>query len=222
VSANNKGLAVSNALPNFSGGERALAAPPNLARLRSFVRAFGALLDDTQRETHILARGARLLALLVEHDDWLPDEYAAPAPERYQQYLLHCDSRERFSVVSFVWGPGQFTPVHDHTVWGLVGVLRGAELSQAYTRAPDGTLTKNGAAERLAAGSIAAVSPSIGDIHVVSNALEAGPSVSIHVYGANIGRVERATYDGDGKPKRFVSGYANRAVPNIWSQAQSS
>ncbi len=34
-------------------------------------------------------------------------------------------SRERFCVVSFVWGPDQATPIHNHTVWGLVGVLRG-------------------------------------------------------------------------------------------------
>ena len=42
------------------------------------------------------------------------------------QYLLYCDPEERFSVVSFVWGPGQSTPTHDPSVWGLIGVLRGA------------------------------------------------------------------------------------------------
>ena len=41
---------------------------------------------------------------------------AQPHPQYYQQHLLHCDPLERFSVVSFVWGPGQKTPVHDHTV----------------------------------------------------------------------------------------------------------
>ena len=51
---------------------------------------------------------------------------------RYRQYLLHCDPLERFSVVSFVWGPGQQTPVHDHTVWGMVGVLRGAEICEEF------------------------------------------------------------------------------------------
>ena len=71
-------------------------------------------------------RGGKLLAQLVSHDDWLPDEFAQPNPERYQQFLLYADPDDRFSVVSFVWGPGQATPIHDHTVWGLVGVLRGA------------------------------------------------------------------------------------------------
>src|SRR6187402_2584260 len=109
-----------------------MLAASNLARLRSLVLGFAELLETSREEATILARGSALLSDLVAHDDWLPDEYAKPDPARYQQYLLHCDSRERFSVVSFVWGPGQATPIHDHTVWGLIGMLRGAEYSQGY------------------------------------------------------------------------------------------
>ena len=86
----------------------------------------------------MLNRGEELLADLVTHDDWLPDEFALPSVESYRQYLLYCDPLERFSVVSFVWGPGQKTPVHDHTVWGLVGVMRGAELCEEYNGAVTG------------------------------------------------------------------------------------
>jgi predicted metal-dependent enzyme (double-stranded beta helix superfamily) len=43
-------------------------------------------------------------------------------------------------VVSFVWAPGQGTPIHDHRVWGLVGVLRGAETSERFVRQGDGSL----------------------------------------------------------------------------------
>src|SRR3954467_13048330 len=109
-------------------------AANNLTRLRALVIGFAEVLDASRDEQKTLDQGEQLLAELVAHDDWLPSEYAKPDPNRYQQYLLHCDSRERFSVVSFVWGPGQATPVHDHTVWGLVGVLRGAELSQRFAR----------------------------------------------------------------------------------------
>jgi predicted metal-dependent enzyme (double-stranded beta helix superfamily) len=134
---------------------------------------------------------------------------------RYQQYLLHCDSRERFSVVSFVWGPGQRTPIHDHRVWGLVGVLSGAEISESFERGPRGRLQPRGPVERLERGSVAAVSPRVGDIHRVANAYDDRPSISIHVYGADIGAVERSTYDASGTAKRFVSGYANRALPTL-------
>lgn len=186
---------------------------PDLGRLRDFVRAFAAALGEP-----IEAR-ARLLRDLVARDDWLPDEYAEPDPARYRQYLLHCDSAERFSVVSFVWGPGQRTPIHDHRVWGLVGVLRGAEIVQPYRREADGSLLPASAPLRLEAGAVDVFGPAIGDIHSVANAHADRVSVSIHVYGANIGAVERATYDEAGREKRFVSGYANRVLPNLWDRS---
>jgi predicted metal-dependent enzyme (double-stranded beta helix superfamily) len=193
---------------------------PNLLRLADFVGALGALVDQTADEAVILAEGGRLLAGLIAHDDWLPDAYAQAHPARYQQYLLHCDSRERFSVVSFVWGPGQATPVHDHTVWGLVGVLRGAELSQRFERR-GGSLAAVGPVHRLEHGEVEAVSPTVGDVHQVTNASDDRVSISIHVYGANIGAVERATYDAAGRPKRFVSGYANTTLPNLWDRSKA-
>ena len=191
----------------------------DLTPLRDFVSDFAALVDRAQHEHEILASGSALLARLIAKDDWLPDEFAAPSPTRYQQYLLHCDSRERFSVVSFVWGPGQATPVHDHRVWGLVGVLRGAERVQRYVRAADGSIGRLGPENVLQAGKVDVVSPSVGDLHRVANGRDDGPSVSIHVYGANIGAVERATYGEDGTPRRFVSGYANSFLPNLWDRS---
>ena len=194
----------------------------NLTRLRVLVVGLAELIESTKDEQSILDQGTTLLSELVAHDDWLPAEYAKPDPMRYQQYLLHCDSRERFSVVSFVWGPGQNTPVHDHRVWGLVGVLRGSELNESFTRNAEGQLISAGPPERLNAGSVARLSPRIGDIHRVSNAERDRVSVSIHIYGGNIGAVERATYDAVGTPKRFISGYANRSTPNIWDRSSLS
>src|SRR6185369_4847178 len=136
----------------------ALRPSPKLHRLADFVGTLGALVDRTRDEDLILAEGGQLLTGLIARDDWLPDAYAQPDPTRYQQYLLHCDSRERFSVVSFVWGPGQATPVHDHRVWGLVGVLRGSELNESFSRDSAGRLTSTGAPQRLTAGSVSAVS----------------------------------------------------------------
>jgi predicted metal-dependent enzyme (double-stranded beta helix superfamily) len=81
--------------------------PPRLSRLRDFVVAMSALLDARPPEPRILDEGGALLRALVSTDDWLPPECARPDPQRYTQYLLHADSGERFSVVSFVWGRGR-------------------------------------------------------------------------------------------------------------------
>jgi predicted metal-dependent enzyme (double-stranded beta helix superfamily) len=186
---------------------------PDLARLRAFVQAFTGLADTAgANEARMLGEGKLLLAALVTQDDWLPDRYARPHPERYQQYLLYCDPGERFSVVSFVWGPGQSTPVHDHTVWGMVGVLRGAELCEEWGGSPLAKVREH----RLEPGQVDLVSPAIGDIHRVSNALADQVSVSIHVYGANIGKVRRHVFDPvTGAAKGFVSGYANAEAPDL-------
>lgn len=193
-----------------------ISAGARLDRLRGFIISFSELLGATRDEAAILESGGQLLRRLISQDDWLPAPCAAPAPDRYQQYLLHCDSRERFSVISFVWAPGQKTPVHDHQVWGLVGVLRGAERVERFSRGPDGQLLPSGGA-LLKAGEVDAVSPRIGDIHRVSNGLSDDVTVSIHIYGGNIGRVERSVYAEDGKARPFVSAYVNEALPNIWN-----
>lgn len=198
----------------------AIDRPVKLDRLRGFVTAFADLLSATRDEGAILQSGAALLTRLIARDDWLPDAFARPNPDRYQQYLLHCDSRERFSVVSFVWGPGQSTPIHDHKVWGLVGVLRGVEKVERFRRLPTGGLINEGE-DYLGEGQVDAVSPRIGDIHRVTNGRTDAPSVSIHVYGANIGAVDRATYALDGTAKTFISGYANSVIPNLWDRSNS-
>ena len=145
---------------------------PRIERLREFVVAFSKLVESVSGEPEILREGSRLLKDLVGVDDWLPARYAEASMSGYQQYLLHADSRERFSVVSFVWGPGQKSPIHDHTVWGIVGILRGAEFEQSYFRASDGRFMEQGGPVRLEKGEVTAVSPAIGDFHRVANALD--------------------------------------------------
>jgi len=192
----------------------------NLHRLAAFVADLDVLVSTPSAESGLLVKGAALLSDLVRRDDWLPDACAEADPDRYRQYLLYRDPAARFSVVSFVWGPGQATPIHNHTVWGLIGMLRGAELTQDYQIGGLGQigspgLRPAGPERRLTPGQVDAVSPTIGDIHRVANAFDDQVSISIHVYGADIGQIERATFDGEGRPKLFVSGYAPLAPPNL-------
>lgn len=189
----------------------------SIRRLRDCVQDLTRLADRSIADPEaMIAGGQDILGRLIAQDDWLPDFATVPHGQFYRQYLLHCDPLERFSIVSFVWGPGQKTPIHDHTVWGLVGMLRGEERSRRFERKGD-ALTEAGT-EMLHPGQIDIVSPTHGDIHQVANAFEDRASISIHVYGANIGRVHRNVYDADtGKIKPFVSGYNSDVVPNIWS-----
>jgi 3-mercaptopropionate dioxygenase len=196
----------------------------NPARFRAFLASFSALVDAAgDDERRIFREGAPLLADLVRHDDWLPDEFAAEEPGAYRQYLLYCDPRERFSVVSFVWGPHVKTPIHDHTVWGMVGVMRGAENCHEYDPPRPGAALAPRATHRCEPGDVDKVSPTVGDVHVVENALGDRASVSIHVYGGNIGAVQRHVFDpATGAAKPFISGYSRTTLPNFWDRSKET
>jgi predicted metal-dependent enzyme (double-stranded beta helix superfamily) len=188
----------------------------NPGRLRDFVLAFTGLADRGAGEERIFTEGRALLAGLVGADDWLPERFAEPDPAHFRQYLLYCDPRGRFSVVSVVWAPGQGTPIHDHTVWGMVGVLRGAERCEEFAVAGAGGPMTAGGTHLLRPGEIDLVSPRVGDIHRVSNACAGQVAVSIHVYGANIGATVRHRYDQDsGAASPFLTGYANAGSPDL-------
>lgn len=186
-------------------------------RLRQFVQTLTAALPaGAERATYPDAL-VPALKRLVAHDDWLADDFARPGADTYRQYLLYCDPLERFSVVSFVWAAGQKTPIHDHTVWGAIGQLRGTEVSTPYVRG-DNDLLHPQTKQTATAGDVIAFTPAGSDIHQVVNP---GPetAVSIHVYGANIGRVTRSIFDAaSGAASPFISGYSSDVIPNIWSE----
>ena len=199
----------------------------NTQRFTQFLDTMDALVTRTANEQTLLDEGESALKSLIAHDDWLPPAYARPVAERYQSYALYIDPQARYSVISFVWAPGQGTPIHNHTVWGLVGVLRGAERCEEYAdfsvrpERSEGSDASNPSAlpqgerkilhsHNLTRGEVDRVSPTIGDWHKVSNAMEDLPSVSIHVYGADIGRVHRNFWDATTRElKPMVSGYSN-------------
>ena len=186
-------------------------------KLLTFVKELSLLLEQKPSEAVIFTQGKKLLENLIAIDDWLPEQFSKPHPQYYQQYLLYADPLDRFSVVSFVWGPGQKTPVHNHTVWGMVGQLRGQEKGTPYYRQSDGKF-KAGDTSISSPGHVDTVSPGTHDIHVVENNMSDQTSISIHVYGGNIGRIHRSVFDLiTGAEKSFVSGYANSAVPNLWN-----
>jgi rhodanese-related sulfurtransferase/predicted metal-dependent enzyme (double-stranded beta helix superfamily) len=183
--------------------------PTSIARFHHFLAQITRLVDIAPTEAELLSQARQCLQSLISHDDWLMPEFAQPHPQHYQQYLLYADPQDRFSVVSFVGAPRASTPIHDHTVWGLVGMLRGSEFCQPYSRMSDGRWAPAGFQIDMLPGDVEAISPRIGDVHKVWNALADEVCVSIHVYGGNIGLMECNSYREDGTRSKFLSGYSN-------------
>ena len=147
-----------------------------------------------------------LLRGLVMEPDWLNEKYRRAIPSKaYAQYLLYRPADHAFSVVSFVWNPGQGSPIHDHCTWGVIGQLEGQEEESRFR-------LQNNRLERIGVvlarpGDVSHVYPPTRDIHQIINR-SSTPTISIHIYGGDIGSQRRHVYDPDtAATQEFISGY---------------
>ncbi|WP_113700483.1 cysteine dioxygenase family protein [Nonomuraea lactucae] len=124
--------------------------------------------------------------------DLLTPEERAGSPEGYVSRTLH--AQEDFSVVAVVWRPGQGTVIHDHVSWCAFAVISGIEHETLYRDMGD-HLVEIGRSDNRP-GDVSGFAPP-GDIHKVLNTSDE-VGVSVHVYGADIGRLGssvRRAYD---------------------------
>jgi 3-mercaptopropionate dioxygenase len=173
--------------------------------LTSFAADAQRLVDDPH------AIGARLRALL-EQDGWLAPEHRVPDADRYRQHLLHVSPCRRLSIVALVWLPGQRTPIHDHVSWCVVGVYEGHEEETRYRVVESGGRRFLQAVGTIEAhpGHVEVIVPSEEeeDIHRVT-AVGDGPTVSIHVYGADIEKRGSSIY------RRFDDWPVREGIPTL-------
>ncbi|NQX68568.1 cysteine dioxygenase [Paenibacillus alba] len=140
------------------------------------------------------------LQKLLLNDHLIPGEYQAPLPTKYAQYLLYKPANEAFSVIAFIWGAGQVAPVHDHLVWGLVGLYRGAVVEKRYRREDHGEAAEPRYTIREVSevtakqGDISFVYPPDYDIHGVANPFNE-VAITVHIYGTDIGKQPRHIHD---------------------------
>lgn len=178
---------------------------PNAA-LDRFINGVEDIIERERNQWKIVPAVEALLRQFIASPDrgWLKDKYRRPPEEKtgiaagYGQYCLY-RRNTALSVVAFCWGAGKGTPIHDHRSWGVLGFIDGLEQEIRYKRIDDGSdperaslqevgiyYTRTGETSHL-------VSPER-DIHRVHNPGET-PSVSVHVYGCDIGMQNRRRYD---------------------------
>ena len=80
-----------------------------------FIEAAEPVIRQVQEPGNTVLAIEPLLRRLVARPDWLKEKYRRAIPSKaYSQYLLYRPADHAFSVVSFVWNPGQGSPIHDH------------------------------------------------------------------------------------------------------------
>lgn len=186
--------------------------------LRTFVAAVTEIMHDKLPEQVLLLRIRPLLEFLTSERNWLPDQFCRENTEGAQEYLLHCDPLQRFSVVCSVLAPGQMSPIQDSPVWGMISVIRGVGMRRMYSYV-DYHLVARGT-ERVGEGAVMLVKSDFVDLYEIANVQTNAPYVSLGIFGGNIGILSRHRFDtATGQRKEFTSGYVNMVLPNLWPTA---
>lgn len=176
--------------------------PPALKR---FIWDIQSMVELADSEREILVIGRDLMARLVANDDWLPEAFSAQDPAGGAQYQLYRDGLERFSVVSTVLPAGSGLLVDQSNLWEIVGVLRGsASQTIPDPAAPRGTDEPHA----LRAGEVDVSASQRASVVEVSNASADRVSISVHVYGGDVTKLNARRIGGAIDDGRLL-GYAN-------------
>jgi predicted metal-dependent enzyme (double-stranded beta helix superfamily) len=129
--------------------------------------------------------------LLCGSRDFLKPEHFQSEPDHYARNLVYAAEGAGLSLYTLVWLPGQWTPVHDHGTWGVVGVVEGRLEEQSYMRLdPDqsaerhaGIELRRGGLVLLSPSSVSTFVPNPDHIHKTGCAVDWPRCVSLHLYG---------------------------------------
>ena len=115
------------------------------------------------------------------------------------EILLYLNPKRLFSLRMFLYGPANYTPIHDHNSWGVSGSALGQLGVVRYTREDDGTVEtyarlKPAASVRLQPGEIELTRPLNEGIHQTGNP-GPGMTIMISIYGSPIRRLYINRFD---------------------------
>ncbi|MES2099615.1 MAG: cysteine dioxygenase family protein [Pseudomonadota bacterium] len=139
-------------------------------------------------------------ALLAHAESFLAPQHLRADPDHYARNAIYVAPDHSLSLYALVWTPGQWTPVHDHGSWGVVGVLRGMLEERSYlpksvrTGAHDANVPESAAGIELqrggviliGAGSVTSFVPNPDHIHLTGVGADRPQAVSLHLYGRNM------------------------------------
>ncbi|QWF19762.1 cysteine dioxygenase family protein [Lysobacter capsici] len=128
-----------------------------------------------------------LCKMIRDRDVNLPDCVFDPIQDHYARRELYRSPELGYSVVAMTWGPGQGTPMHDHSgLWCVEGVWDGElEITQFELLEREGENFRFRAAGGMHAGpgSAGSLIPPH-EYHTIRNASNDSVAVSLHIYKA--------------------------------------
>ena len=157
----------------------------------------------------VLALAPLMLALVENASTFLEPRHFKSHPDHYSRNLVYDAPDASLSLYTIVWSPGQWTPVHDHGSWGVVGVLEGVLEERSYVRltpesvGEEGIHLVRGGVILLGRGAVTSFVPNPDHIHVTGVPPERPRVVSLHLYGRMMNSFN--TYDVSAGTRRRVN-----------------
>ncbi len=116
--------------------------------------------------------------------------YEAPG-EKYARRELHRDKEKGYSIMAMTWGPGQGTPVHDHSgMWCVEAVWAGQiEIVQYELLEESGDMARlePRTTTRAGVGSAGSLIPPH-EYHTICNPDDREVAVTVHIYAGKMNR----------------------------------
>ena len=178
-------------------------------RLKAFVSACDELAAagaDTGR--CVAAAAPLMLDLAACGSALLADGHKRDDPAAYARNAIHLGAADGVSLFALVWRPGQWTPIHDHGTWGVVGVLEGVLEERSYLPAgshiDDGETIdlQPGGITLLTPGAVATFVPNPDHIHITGVPADREKAISLHLYGRLMNNYH--FYDLETRSRRLV------------------
>ena len=157
----------------------------------------------------VLALAPLMLDLLEQAGTFLEPQHYRSDPRSHARNLVYDAADESLSLYSIVWLPGQWTPIHDHGSWGVVGVIEGILEERSYVRlSPDRGADSEidlarGGTVLLRHGAVTSFVPNPDHIHVTGVPPERPRAVSLHLYGRMMSDFN--IYDVGARTRRRIS-----------------
>lgn len=170
--------------PARHGGEAPRQRVAQPAALLRYIAQVEDILASSADAAVIPARVARPLAELACVRDLLSPEQRTGQPDKYTRHTLYADPQGRFTVLAIVWMPGQTTPVHGHSAWGVVAVHEGRPTVALYEYEP-GYGALPGKEICCVPGEVSWVRAGIQYPHRIFNA-DQRVAITLHTYGRDL------------------------------------
>ncbi len=187
-------------------------------QMRRFINAANAARTRQADARMVVAEIRPYFVKLLSDPDWLPRKFQLPSAESGMgggigMWLLYRAADGGLAFSALVVPPGAQTPIHDHLAWGLVGLYKGEQEEEVFSRRDDGrdeSHAKLALALRqtLRPGDFYELLPE-NDIHRVRTT-SAETSVSLHLLGNDNGCIWRHRFDEEtDSAQPFRSGWLN-------------